>query len=58
MEYPGKCFKLYKEEPAVEDMEDPKNLYLLSGFLLTKYCDKIKASEKNGKTTVRMSFEH
>jgi xanthine/uracil permease len=58
MEYTGKSFELPGRRPSTQEIEDPKNVHLLSGFLLTKYCDKIKVSEKNGNVTVKMFFEH
>lgn len=58
MEYRGKKIELLNRRPSMQEIEDPNNVQLLSGFLLTKYCDKIRTSEKNGTVTVKMSFEH
>jgi len=59
VEYTGQRVQLYEAMPDFEKLEtDPEAVNQLSGFLVSKYCDKIKISEKDGQVKIHMFFEH
>jgi xanthine permease XanP len=57
MEYRGELIKLSHEEPSgIEKIGE--SIEALSGYLISRYCDRIKVSEKKGKSKIIIHFEH
>ena len=58
-EYQGRAILLPEMAPSAEDLvNDPGALARLSGFLVQYSADHVTVSSVNGRSTVRMGFEH
>lgn len=59
VKYSGRSITLYDTPPEINKLEtDPMELGHLSGYMIYKNCDKIKLSEKDGISSIRMFYEH
>ena len=59
IEYEGVLLELTKTRPTEEELlNDEAAFARLSGYLLTRYADKITAESKNGRCWLHFNFEH
>lgn len=59
IEYDGLLPELTRVRPTEEELLHDENAFArLSGYLLTRYADKIATGSRNGKSFLRFNFEH
>lgn len=57
--YQGELLEISKQRPTEKELlEDDAAFIRLSGFLLTKFADKISSEHKNGHCHVHFNFQH
>ena len=57
--YQGELLEISKQRPTERELlEDDAAFIRLSGFLLTKFADKISSEHKNGRCHVHFNFQH
>ena len=59
IEYEGSLPELTRVRPTEEELLHDEHAFArLSGYLLTRYADKIATGTRNGKSFLRFNFEH
>lgn len=56
--YEGRPFSIPVSLPCAESIDDQEALSNLSAFMMGRYADRITFSEKQGRTELKMHFEH
>ncbi len=57
--YQGELLEISKQRPTERELlEDDTAFIRLSGFLLTKFADKISSEQKNGRCHIHFNFQH
>jgi xanthine permease XanP len=58
LRYAGDKFEVAQTRPSPEEIVEEDGARRLSGFLLTRYADKVTTSGRDGVWTVRLHFDH
>ncbi len=57
--YQGELLAISQQRPTEQELlEDDMAFVRLSGFLLTKFADKISSEQKNDRCHVHFNFQH
>jgi len=56
--YAGEKFEVAQTRPSLEEIAEEDGARRLSGFLITRYADKVTTSQRDGAWVVRLHFDH
>jgi NCS2 family nucleobase:cation symporter-2 len=58
LRYGGDKFEVSESRPSLEEIAEVDGARRLSGFLLTRYADKVTTSGRDGAWVVRLHYDH